>query len=222
MLLSHLKRCWHAFIILSACAVCFSCSGGSSPVASVNPPTVNPPAETARLAKPASSGELETWLKAELVKFYQNRDTRNYYTAMGMPVGSAIPPAIAGAADVKTSSNNSSASYSTTNVQEQGVDEGDLVKTDGNYIYLATGSHFIVLKGQPPEQTGIVSDIDLKDPIRELHLSGTEVTVVTSSYSAIGQSTAPSFKTGLFLPTTSVTRTYTYNCLLYTSDAADE
>ena len=161
---------------------------------------------TNRLAKPANSGELETWLKAELVKFYQNRDTRNYYTAMGVPVGTAFPAAIASATDVKTST-----SYSTTNVQEQGVDEGDLVKTDGNYIYLATGSHFIVLKGQPSEQTGIVSDIDLKDPIRELHLSGTEVTVVTSSYSAIGQSTAPSFKAGLFLPTTSFTRTYTYN-----------
>ncbi len=210
MFLSHLRRCCYAFLILSVCAVCFSC-GGSSPTASVNPPAGNPPAETARLAKPASSGELETWLKAELVKFYQNRDTRNYYTAMGVPVGSAFPPAIAGAAEVKTSSDNSAASYSTTNVQEQGVDEGDLVKTDGNYIYLATGSHFIILNGQPSEQTAIVSDIDLKDPIRELHLSGKEITVVTSSYSVIGQSTAPSFKAGLFLPTTSVTRTYTYN-----------
>ena len=35
--------------------------------------------------------------------------------------------------------------YSGTNVQVAGVDEGDIVKTDGTYIYILRGSELIVM-----------------------------------------------------------------------------
>jgi len=43
--------------------------------------------------------------------------------------------------------------HSDTNIQEEGVDEADIVKTDGDYIYLVTGSFFVVVKSWPAEQT---------------------------------------------------------------------
>ena len=40
---------------------------------------------------------------------------------------------------------NTGADYSTTNVQVEGIDEGDIVKTDGAYIYILRGDEVILL-----------------------------------------------------------------------------
>jgi uncharacterized secreted protein with C-terminal beta-propeller domain len=40
--------------------------------------------------------------------------------------------------DYATSSDGGSGDYTTTNVQVEGIDEGDIVKTDGNYIYVGS------------------------------------------------------------------------------------
>jgi inhibitor of cysteine peptidase len=53
----------------------------------------------------------------------------------------------------------SSNSYSTTNIQVEGVDEADIVKTDGKYLYVATNNNFqstsqnnvYILKAEPQD-----------------------------------------------------------------------
>ncbi|MCJ7425260.1 beta-propeller domain-containing protein [Candidatus Bathyarchaeota archaeon] len=54
-------------------------------------------------------------------------------------------------------------SYSSTNVQVAGVDESDIVKTDGEYIYVISGNFIEIIKAYPPETAGIVSKISLGD-----------------------------------------------------------
>ena len=49
--------------------------------------------------------------------------------------------------------------YSTTNIQVAGVDEADIVKTDGNYIYLISGREVFILSAYPPEDAQILSKI---------------------------------------------------------------
>jgi len=49
--------------------------------------------------------------------------------------------------------------YSTTNIQVAGVDEADIVKTDGNYIYLISGREVFILSAYPPEDARILSKI---------------------------------------------------------------
>jgi uncharacterized secreted protein with C-terminal beta-propeller domain len=170
------------FTIVSAC----SNSGKDTAARSTPPP------DSARLAKPVDNSQLETWLKAELVKSYQHSDVRYHYAALGSLNSAGAVPApvfaasVPGATDAQSSVNGQSRTYSTTNVQENGVDEGDLVKTDGEYIYLARGSHFLVLRGQPVAQAAVVSDIDLKEQIIEIHLHGTRVSLLTVPYSYAG------------------------------------
>jgi uncharacterized secreted protein with C-terminal beta-propeller domain len=53
--------------------------------------------------------------------------------------------------------------YSPTNVQVAGVDEADTVKTDGEYIYLVTGSNVSILKAYPADQAQLVSTIAVSD-----------------------------------------------------------
>jgi inhibitor of cysteine peptidase len=49
--------------------------------------------------------------------------------------------------------------YSTTNIQVAGVDEADIVKTDGEYIYLIANSSVFILKAYPPDEAEVLSRI---------------------------------------------------------------
>lgn len=51
--------------------------------------------------------------------------------------------------------------YTTTNVQEVGVDEVDIVKTDGSYIYTVRGNELVIVKSWPVEETSEVSRLAL-------------------------------------------------------------
>lgn len=53
--------------------------------------------------------------------------------------------------------------YSTTNIQVTGVDEADIVKTDGEHIYLITNYSVIILKAYPPNQSEVLSKITFND-----------------------------------------------------------
>ena len=52
-------------------------------------------------------------------------------------------------------------SFTTTNNQVQGVDELDVVKTDGSYLYVANSQSVSIIKTQPASSTSIVSTISL-------------------------------------------------------------
>ncbi|WP_148137668.1 beta-propeller domain-containing protein [Candidatus Formimonas warabiya] len=53
--------------------------------------------------------------------------------------------------------------YSSTNIQVQGVDEADIVKTDGKYIYQVNQGRVIVLLAQPPEKMVLSDTIKFED-----------------------------------------------------------
>lgn len=48
------------------------------------------------------------------------------------------------AAEMDTAASKGSVNYSKTNVQTNGVDESDIIKTDGNYIYTVSGDQVII------------------------------------------------------------------------------
>ena len=50
-----------------------------------------------------------------------------------------------------------SRSHSETNVQVAGVDEGDIIETDGDYLYILTGSELIIAAAWPAESLSIAS-----------------------------------------------------------------
>lgn len=173
-----------------------ACNGGP---ASPDTKTVN----SVRLVNAADSGDLLKRLKGELIKRYQRQETRYYYSALN--AGGALPPS---AGTVTAQLTGSSPQHSETNVQEKGVDEGDLVKTDGNFIYLARGSRFLVLNARPPEQAAIVSDLDLQEQISELYLDNGRVTLITTpvNYYVMGAAVVGGGSTTL-----PVTRLYFYD-----------
>src|SRR3989344_2499100 len=70
----------------------------------------------------------------EIVEYVKNNQGGNYYSGDLVATGS-VSMESAKAAD----SGGSADSYSTTNIQVEGVDEPDFVKNDGKYIYTLSG-----------------------------------------------------------------------------------
>jgi inhibitor of cysteine peptidase len=52
--------------------------------------------------------------------------------------------------------------FSETNVQVTGIDEADIIKTDGKYIYTISGNTIFIIDAYPGENAKIISEIELK------------------------------------------------------------
>jgi uncharacterized secreted protein with C-terminal beta-propeller domain len=77
-------------------------------------------------------------------------------------------------------------SHSTTNVQVTGVDEADIVKTDGEYIYLVAGNNVSILKSYPPDEARLLCTITLNDMSPAgIFVNGDRLAVLGSNYSTI-------------------------------------
>jgi uncharacterized secreted protein with C-terminal beta-propeller domain len=108
-----------------------------------------------------------------------------------------IPRRSAPAAESRSSAKASGgsagpASHTSTNVQEQGVDEADLVKTDGKHIYTLHGNELLILKSWPPTQTSILTRLAVgKGNVRptQLFLRGNRLAVFSAVYGSSPEQT---------------------------------
>ncbi len=77
--------------------------------------------------------------------------------------------------------------YLTTNIQVAGVDEADIVKSDGNYIYIASGDTVYIMRTYPPEEAEIVSKITINNSYSvALYINGDRLVVIGNGYSVAG------------------------------------
>ncbi len=84
-----------------------------------------------------------------------------------------------------------SSDYSSTNIQETGVDEGDVVKTDGKYLYILGNDnklHIIRADGSKLEESASVDFKDFAETIEEFYISKDTLNVITTSSATTMQS----------------------------------
>ncbi len=94
------------------------------------------------------------------------------------------PEAAASIAQIQATSEAKSGDFSATNVQVQGVDEGDVVKTDGEFIYQVNGSRVMIVRAAPADKMSLESVLQLEEKamaIQELYVDGDRLTVIGSS-----------------------------------------
>jgi uncharacterized secreted protein with C-terminal beta-propeller domain len=74
--------------------------------------------------------------------------------------------------------------YSDTNIQELGVDEPDIVKTDGEYLYVIANAKLYLIEAYPPENARIVSMITFNESYspQNLFINGDRLAVIAQSY----------------------------------------
>ncbi|MFH1451912.1 MAG: beta-propeller domain-containing protein [archaeon] len=75
--------------------------------------------------------------------------------------------------------------YSETNIQVEGVDEADIIKNDGKYIYLVNGNEVVILNAFPATNMKILSEIEFnnqQENIGEIFINGDKLIVFTNEY----------------------------------------
>jgi uncharacterized secreted protein with C-terminal beta-propeller domain len=82
--------------------------------------------------------------------------------------------------------------YSKTNVQVEGVDEADIVKTDGEYIYVVSGGNITIVKAVPAEEARVLSKIILTGYVTGIFVNGDKLAVFETEYGVF-----PLYETGV-------------------------
>ncbi|WP_175986687.1 beta-propeller domain-containing protein [Bacillus sp. Marseille-Q1617] len=80
---------------------------------------------------------------------------------------------------------SSGSEHSETNNQVQGVDEGDIVKTDGTYIYQVVNQQLVISRAVPADSMKMVSRLTFKENIQPQHLflEKDKVVIIGNSWS---------------------------------------
>jgi inhibitor of cysteine peptidase len=106
--------------------------------------------------------------------------------------GSPAPLSI----NAKPADTQSAVDFSRTNIQVEGVDELDIVKADGEYVYAVSGRSVLILKAYPAEEARVLSKISLNGTVIGVFISGDRLIVIEAKeatyYAAVnGYSISP-------------------------------
>jgi len=117
----------------------------------VYPPESQPPSSSGLLRTFSSYDELRSFLLS-------NSKTQGAFPFYGPSDVDILrnSPEVRGTLEVASSLK---IEYSTTNIQVAGVDEADIVKTDGEHIYLVSGNNVFISKAYPPNKAEVLSKI---------------------------------------------------------------
>ncbi|HZW82698.1 MAG TPA: beta-propeller domain-containing protein [Candidatus Deferrimicrobium sp.] len=77
-------------------------------------------------------------------------------------------------------SKNAVSDYSQTNIQVQGVDEADIVKNDGSYVYQVNGQKVLIIQAQPAENLKVVNRLSFEQGFipRDLYVADNKLVVI--------------------------------------------
>lgn len=123
---------------------------------------------------------------------YDIRKIKNGTVILNDAIATTAAPAAAEAtgsvSSAKQEAYTGSSDYSTTNVQVEGVDEADIVKTDGKYLYQVNNSRIVVAEVYPSDKMKIKKVVSLDgadiSPM-ELYLDDKHLVVIGSANSSI-------------------------------------
>jgi inhibitor of cysteine peptidase len=125
-----------------------------------------------------SQEELEDFIKysAENSGGYGGWDTRG-----GMLGEVAMDMAVAEAAPAPSAAKGAS-DFSTTNIQVEGVDEADIVKSDGKYLYVLSGKSVSIIDAYPAESAEKLSEINFSTNPSEIFINDDTLVVFSQDY----------------------------------------
>ena len=152
-----------------------------------------------------SEAELRWFLQVKTESSYQSG---NGFRLFGMGA-TIMTQTVKEAPDAATGSSD----YSSTNVQVAGVDEADIIKTDGTYLYIAKDRYVYVVRAYPPEKAELLSKITLDREVSDLYIAGDKLVVFTRGYGrfVVPQSSVSSSKMPPPMPYIDTTTIRIYN-----------
>ena len=110
--------------------------------------------------------------------YYDYAYTNEATSKMGVAIGdTAIDIA---SAETSTEKSTTSKDYSTTNIQVENVDEADIIKTDGDYIYSISEANVIITDARDAENLRIASKISAKGVPEDLIIYNNKLVIISA------------------------------------------
>lgn len=102
---------------------------------------------------------------------------RGLFDGFGLPFGAAAADASGATAapGASEAQGDDGGSFTTTNIQEVGVDESDVFKSDGTHFYIAKGRTLRVVRAAPLANLAEVAQVDFEAEIDQLYLHDSSV-----------------------------------------------
>src|SRR3989338_3685781 len=109
---------------------------------------------------------------------------RGYGRGLIMEDAFTPAPAMLKSMAAESPAQSTTGDYTRTNVQVEGVDEADIVKTDGTYVYMISDGKVRIVKARPGDSMRLASTIEYKAGVtpQDLYVSGNHRIVVAGSY----------------------------------------
>jgi inhibitor of cysteine peptidase len=164
------------------------------------------------------ASSMQTFTSYDELKNYlvTNQGTTSNYA--GGPLDAQFfAPRSEGAVPSTSDQGNKVDSYSTTNIQVSGVDEADIVKTDGRYIYTASNdfsngqNHVYIVKADPEDPRAIAKiTLDNNTYLAGMFLSqdGNKLVIIGSQYQVYAYDVSVAPKEAMIYPYRSAVRTF--------------
>lgn len=145
----------------------------------------------AELERFESCDELEEYIedlvidRMTYVEPYDGPPPPGLFPLLGLPIIPPVPMAMP-MADMAMEGDDDDASggtsYSQTNVQEQGVDEADIVKTDGQFLFTLNGQRLVIVDAWPAPEMAEIASAPIEGHALSLYLAGDTVAVLSGLY----------------------------------------
>ncbi|MFQ5495142.1 MAG: beta-propeller domain-containing protein [Phycisphaerae bacterium] len=177
-------------ILTAATALISGCGLGDAILSQLFGPGATPETGSAKLIPFASEQELTDYFSGQL----RSRNTRVAEDVFsldapvdGLAAESSGPPGAAptagdgaGSADA-TSQLTGGVDFSQTTIQVEGVDEPDVVKTDGQRLYIIDQSRLRIVDVSDPANIAILADVELEGFGSDIFLHGDRVIALTQT-----------------------------------------
>ncbi len=132
---------------------------------------------TDQVAKRNQRVQLETFFRGEVAFDAVSADGQG-----GAGGDVSLAPSAPGGETVAVNSASGDESFSGTTIQEVGVDESDVVKTDGTNFYLISDNKLRIIQATPPEAMAELASVDLEGYGQELYLLDNRVVALTQTF----------------------------------------
>jgi len=76
--------------------------------------------------------------------------------------------------------------FSTTNIQVAGVDEADIIKNDGKYLYTITGNSVVIVNAYPPTEAEKLSQLNFSNKPEGLFVKNNDIVVFVHTEQGLG------------------------------------
>ncbi len=187
-----MRRCFLTALVL---ALVSGCGVVADLLALLDGGTSQPPETgSSKLIPFASEADLVDYFSQQVTSRSQRRFAPSPFPIFGdgmlaMPTSGAMddvalsPPSSGdgGGANEGSTEQSSGGDFSQTTIQEEGVDEPDVVKTDGSNLYIIDGGVLKIVPVSDPAQMTVAAEVTLEGFGRDIFLHGSKVVTLTTT-----------------------------------------